>query len=91
MRYLTELASRARWARTITVSACAVHLIVCGMMLRAAGFPLEARRKSPPSGIETRAVKVGAEFPRLELPGTAGTVGFEKGKRHIVVFYRGSW
>ncbi len=73
------------------VLACVVQLFACGVGLRAAGFPPEATRKSPPSGIEARALKVGADFPRIELAATTGAVGFEKGKRHIVVFYRGSW
>lgn len=82
---------RSHRIRSVAVALVILPMIACGPVLRAAGFPPEATRKSPPEGIETRALKGGDEFPSLELAGTTGTIAFPLTVRHIVVFYRGSW
>ncbi len=77
--------------RMIAILACVAQVAGCSLMLRAAGYPPEATRKSPPSGIESRALAAGAAFPRTVLTATTGDVRFEPGKRHVLIFYRGAW
>jgi hypothetical protein len=66
-------------------------LLSCALVLTAAGYPPEATRKSPPAGIEGRALERGDDFPAMAMAGTTGPVALEKGRRHILIFYRGAW
>ena len=73
-----------RWTAMVVA---AVHVFAG----TAACFPPQAMRKSPPVGIERRAIAVGAAFPKVEVETTQGVLGLESGKRHVLVFYRGDW
>jgi hypothetical protein len=87
----TFRSSGALGLRGIVIIAAALHVLACSVVMQAAGYPPEAGRKSPPPGIETRALKKGAELPPVTLASTKGELSFEKGKRHVLVFYRGAW
>ena len=77
-----------RTQQGLAVTAVSLQLAACAA---AFGFPPEAMRKSPPAGIENRALAVGAPFPRLTVRSTAGDVRFTSGTRYALVFYRGDW
>jgi peroxiredoxin len=67
----------------------------CSLMFRAAGFPPEAMRATPPVGIEARALPVGQVLPAAKLSDDLGlpvdlTATLAKGPT-VVVFYRGAW
>ena len=58
--------------------------------------PANARRPTPPPGIETKALAVGAQAPAVALVDTSGaawqlTDSLAKHARVMVVFYRGDW
>lgn len=77
--------------RGVAVVVTALQVLACSVVLQAAGYPPEATRKSPPQGIEERVLKKGAAMPPVTLASTKGDLSFEKGKRHVLVFYRGAW
>ena len=66
-----------------------------GLLAIAAGFPPNARRTTPPPGLEERALKLGAAAPAISLPTSGGApfVLADQLRRGPValVFYRGSW
>jgi len=58
--------------------------------------PTNARRPTPPPGIESKALAVGAKAPALALVDAAGapwqlTDSLAKHARVMLVFYRGDW
>lgn len=58
--------------------------------------PANARRPTPPPGIESKAVAIGALAPAVALVDTSGapwqlTDSLAKHKRVMLVFYRGDW
>ena len=58
--------------------------------------PANARRPTPPPGIETKALAVGAKAPAVALVDAAGapwqlTASLAKHARVMLVFYRGDW
>ena len=58
--------------------------------------PTNARRPTPPPGIESKALAVGAKAPALALVDAAGapwqlTESLAKHARVMLVFYRGDW
>jgi hypothetical protein len=68
-----------------------VLLAGCASVLKAAGYPPEATRKTPPTGVEDSALKVGAVAPDVSVPLTDGTSAALRGSRTALLFYRGSW
>jgi hypothetical protein len=57
-------------------------------------FPPEARRKTPPTGIETSALQVGALVPELVVPDDRGgtlRIGGLAPRPTLLLFYRGHW
>ncbi len=79
------------FVRNVLATAVLVPLAACSLVLQASGYPPEAGRKSPPIGIEDRAVAVGAKVSPGGLASTKGEIALEKGRRHVLVFYRGAW
>ncbi len=58
--------------------------------------PANARRPTPPPGIESKALAVGTKVPALSLLDAAGapwqlTDSLAKQARVMLVFYRGDW
>lgn len=58
--------------------------------------PTNARRPTPPPGIESKALAVGTKAPALTLVDAAGapwqlTDSLAKHARLMLVFYRGDW
>ena len=58
--------------------------------------PTNARRPTPPPGIESKAVAVGVKAPAVALVDAAGapwqlTDSLAKQARVMLVFYRGDW
>ena len=58
--------------------------------------PANARRPTPPPGIEAKAVAVGAKAPAVSLVDSAGAPwtladALTKHARVMLVFYRGDW
>jgi hypothetical protein len=58
--------------------------------------PTNARRATPPPGIESKALAVGAKAPAVALVDAAGapwqlTDSLAKQARVMLVFYRGDW
>jgi hypothetical protein len=69
-------------------------VIVVLLGLGACDVPLGAIRRSPPPGIDARAVGAGTRAPPFALEGTQGT--FRLGDavasgNVLLVFYRGHW
>lgn len=57
-------------------------------------FPPQARRKTPPGGIETAALAVGALVPELRLPDDRDgllRIGGAAPRPTLLLFYRGHW
>ena len=76
------------------IVAAAVLILGCGSLLQIAGYPPEALRNSPPPGIETTALQVGAVAPDLTLTDTDGVkrkLGGASERLRVVAFFRGSW
>ena len=80
--------------QALLISLLAVATIGCGLAMSVAGYPPEARRKTPPSGI-AGALAVGALAPDFELAAsTGGKVALNSvlaDRAALVVFYRGDW
>jgi hypothetical protein len=57
-------------------------------------IPIGAIRRSPPKGIESRAIAAEAQAPDVALHGTAGRFALSDVVAHdnvLLVFYRGHW
>lgn len=83
------------WTATALAAVAVVAIAIgCGSVMRAAGYPPEARRKAPPTTIETTAAKVGDRAPKTALAMTGGTWRLADALSTgpaILVFYRGHW
>ena len=68
---------------------------VMGSATTAADLPPNPGRPTPPPGIESRAVAVGAPAPAISLPATTGGTWALASARDagpvVLVFYRGDW
>lgn len=73
----------------------ATILAVAGTGSAAADLPPNPGRPTPPPGIESRAVAVGARAPAIKLPVMTGGTWELAGARDtgavVLVFYRGDW
>ena len=72
------------------------NLIVLTLLAGVAGcdIPLGAIRRSPPAGIEARAVAASAQAPDVQLAGTNGPFALRdvlSRENALLVFYRGHW
>lgn len=65
-------------------------LVGCAPVIKAAGFPPEARRQTPPEGLE-QALAIGAIAPDRSVPMTDGTRVSLRGSNTVLLFYRGQW
>jgi uncharacterized protein YceK len=71
--------------------AVAVVMSGCATVMKAAGFPPAARRKTPPLALDAQALAVGATVPRLAVRFTAGAPLELPGGPVVLLFYRGHW
>lgn len=85
------LTPRRNATKRFLALALGVQVAACGLVLRAAGYPPEAARKSPPPGIEQRVLGIGSAAPEINASSTAGRFAMAEGRRHVLVFYRGAW
>ncbi|MDP2270672.1 MAG: hypothetical protein Q8N23_13620 [Archangium sp.] len=76
--------------RARTALVLALLLGGCATVMKAGGFPPEARRKTPPAGLE-QALDVGAQVPDLKLAMTDGSTLSLHGQPSALFFYRGHW
>jgi hypothetical protein len=60
------------------------------LMMMAAALPPNPKRETPPSGIEQRALPVGAIAPAFTLPDATGG-HWSPHRTAVLVFYRGHW
>ena len=70
--------------------------VLACLVLALAGcdIPIGAIRRSPPAGIDARAVASASPAPSFTLSGTAGTFVLSDVLAHdnaLLVFYRGHW
>ncbi len=81
-----------RVALAVFEVACAV---TAGAADRPPNLPPNPGRPTPPPGIESRAVAVGAPAPAISLPATTGGTWALASARDavpvVLVFYRGDW
>ena len=70
----------------------AIALVVA--LVAGCDAPLGAIRRSPPEGIDARAVSASAWAPEFRLEGTRGPFTLSAAVAHdnaLLVFYRGHW
>ncbi len=87
-------AATVRVAVALTALLALLTLPSCSALLSSAGYPPEARRNTPPEGIEARAAAVGKRAPTIAISDDKGAfiaIGGERLKPQLVLFYRGAW
>jgi len=74
-----------------SLGAVAVLVLTgCTAVMQASGMPADARRKTPPEGLE-RALEVGATAPDCSVAMTDGSRASLRGSNTVLLFYRGQW
>jgi hypothetical protein len=70
-------------------------VVAAGAADQPPNLPPNPGRPTPPPGIESRAIAVGARAPAISLPATAGgtwdLAGALRTGPAVLVFYRGDW
>ncbi len=90
------MASPYSWSVTtrrqiLAASSLLAVAIGCGAVAQVAGFPPEVMRRSPPEGIEDRALATDQPAPPLSLPSTGGGFELAANGHYLLLFYRGHW
>lgn len=79
----------------VLLVVAAVVAAGCAPVMKAAGFPPEATRPTPPSALEQSALKVGDKAPDVRVMTSSGEPwslenALTSGPA-VIVFYRGHW
>ena len=80
-----------RLASALLLSSACLLVASCGTMLKAAGFPPQAMRATPPEGLEQSAAAVGTRLAAATVPLSDGQSAKLLGPPTAIVFYRGQW
>ena len=80
-----------RLASALLLSSACLLVASCGTVLKAAGFPPQAMRPTPPEGLEQTAAAVGARLAEASVQLSDGQSAPLVGPPTAIVFYRGHW
>jgi hypothetical protein len=92
MKYTEPVPPRPLALRILAAVAVAVTAAVAG--IASCDAPIGAMRRSPPEGVEARAISASAWAPDFRLEGTQGPFALEGAvadENALLVFYRGHW